>query len=85
MQRREEAMHAYERKQREGGRATLQAFQRPSLRRALWLLRREAARPHELNAPAAQYESAGITVGMVRAEYRRRGWRLPKATRGEQP
>lgn len=78
-------MHTYERKQRKEGRALLATFQRPNLRRALWLLRREFARPHEPSAPAAQYEIAGITVGMVRAEYRRRGWKLPKATRGERP
>lgn len=78
-------MTAFERHRRRNGRQLLALFDRANLRRAMWLLRREHARPSEPNAPAAQYDSAGITVGMVRAEYRRRGWKVPKATRGELP
>jgi hypothetical protein len=76
---------AYERRKRNDGRATLATFDRPSLRRALWLLRRETARPHEPNPAAAQYDAAGITLAMTGAEYRRRGWKTPRATRSERP
>lgn len=67
------------------GRAMLASFGRADLRRALWLLRREHAMPHEPNAPAAQYDAAGISLGMVRHEYRRRAWKLPKSTQAEKP
>jgi len=53
------------------------------LRRALWFLRRQAARPHESNPAAAQYDGLA-TVGSVRAEYKRRGWKVPKPTPEEQ-
>lgn len=52
------------------------------LRRALWLLRRQDARPNEISPAAAQYDGLA-TTGYVRAEYRRRGWRVPKSTQGE--
>lgn len=62
--------------------AFLAALDRSDLRRALRLLRRQAARPHELNPAAAQYDGLA-TAGSVRAEYKRRGWKLPKATAWE--
>lgn len=74
----------HERRRKQEGRALLQQFDRAMLRRSLWLLRREAARPHKPNPAAAQYDGL-MTVGMVRAEYLRRGWKVPKATRGERP
>lgn len=55
---------------------------RAQLRRALWLLRRQDARPYEINPAAAQYDCLA-TAGAVRAEYRRRGWRVPKPSRAE--
>lgn len=57
---------------------------RADLRRALWLLRRQDARPHELNPAAAQYDGLATTAA-VRAEYIRRRWVLPKITQGERP
>jgi hypothetical protein len=57
---------------------------RTGLRRALWLLRRQDARPGELNPAAAQYDKLATRAGVV-AEYKRRGWKLPKRTRAEQP
>ncbi len=59
-------------------------FSRTDLRHALWLLRRERARPYESNPAAAQFDSHA-TEGSVRAEYRRRGWKLPRPTRDERP
>jgi len=55
---------------------------RAGLRRALWLLRRQDARPNEVNQAAAQYDGIA-TTGSVRAEYRRRGWKVPQPTRAE--
>lgn len=60
----------------------LSGLDRAQLRRALWLLRRQDARPHEINPAAAQYDGIA-TLGTLRAEYRRRGWKIPKATRAE--
>jgi len=60
----------------------LAALDRSQLRRALWLLRRQDARPYEINPAAAQYDSLA-TAGSVRAEYRRRGWKVPKLTQAE--
>lgn len=60
----------------------LSALDRSALRRALRLLRRQDARPYEINPAAAQYDSLA-TAGSVRAEYRRRGWKVPKPTRAE--
>jgi hypothetical protein len=60
----------------------LAALDRAQLRRALWLLRRQDARPAEINPAAAQYDQLA-TTGSVRAEYRRRGWKVPKPTRAE--
>lgn len=57
---------------------------RPGLRRALALLRRQDARPSEINPAAAQYDGLATTAS-VRAEYRRRGWKVPKRTRYERP
>lgn len=65
-------------------RGFLAKLDRSGLRRALWLLRRQDARPHELNPAAAQYDELA-TTSSVRAEYRRRGWKLPKRTKGEGP
>lgn len=55
---------------------------RASLRRALWLLRRQDARPHEVSPAAAQYDGLA-TASAVRAEYKRRGWKLPRSTKSE--
>jgi hypothetical protein len=60
----------------------LAACDRAALRRALWLLRRQDARPFEINPAAAQYDGLA-TAGAVRSEYRRRGWKVPAATRAE--
>ena len=60
----------------------LASMVRASLRRALWLLRRQGARPSELSPAAAQYDNLA-TASSVRAEYRRRGWKIPKPTRDE--
>ena len=60
----------------------LAALDRADLRRALWLLRRQDARPYEVNPAAAQYDRLA-TAASVRAEYRRRGWKVPKPSRAE--
>lgn len=60
----------------------LAALDRQGLRRALWLLRRQDVRPWEVNAAAAQYDDLA-TSSSVRAEYRRRGWKIPKPSRPE--
>lgn len=65
-------------------RAFLAKLDRPGLRRALWLTRRQDARPAEINPAAAQYDNLA-TPASVRAEYRRRGWKVPKPTRAERP
>lgn len=61
----------------------LAGLDRQGLRRALWLLRRQRARPTEPNPAAAQYDRLA-SEGQVRAEYKRRGWKVPKPTRAEQ-
>lgn len=60
------------------------SLDKAGLRRALWFLRRQDARPHEINPAAAQYDRLA-TPSIVRAEYRRRGFKVPKPTRAEQP
>ena len=60
----------------------LAGLDRSELRRALLLTRRQAARPYEVNPAAAQYDGLA-TPGSVRAEYRRRGWKIPRPTRYE--
>lgn len=55
--------------------AFLQSLTRAQLRRALWLTRRQAARPDEINPAAAQYDGLA-TPASVRAEYRRRVWKV---------
>lgn len=60
----------------------LASLDRRGLRRALWLLRRQDARPSEPNPAAAQYDGLA-TASSVRAEYRRRRWKLPKLTLAE--
>lgn len=60
----------------------LARLDRPGLRRALWLLRRQDARPGETSPAAAQYDRLA-TPGSVRAEYRRRGWKVPRPSRAE--
>ena len=55
---------------------------RAGLRRALWLLRSQDSRPTEPNPAAAQYDRLA-TAGSVMAEYRRRGWEIPKPTQRE--
>lgn len=67
---------------REKQRAFLAGQLRTDLRRILWALRREEARPHEVNYAAAQLDGIA-TASQVRAEYRRRGWKVPKPTRAE--
>jgi len=62
----------------------LASLDRAGLRRAFWLLRRQAARPHESNPAAAQYDGLA-TAAAVRAEYRRRGWKVPAPTKQERP
>jgi len=62
----------------------LAALDRNDLRRALWLTRRQQTRPHEINPAAAQYDRLA-TPSSVRAEYKRRGWKVPKPTRAERP
>lgn len=62
--------------------AFLSKLNRQQLRRALWYTRRQDARPAELNPAAAQYDGLA-TPSSVRAEYRRRNWRIPKPTRAE--
>lgn len=57
---------------------------KPMLRRALWLLRRMNARPYESN-PAGMQLWHLATLRGVHAEYKRRGWKLPKATKAEKP
>lgn len=64
-------------------RAFLASLDRPQLRRALWLLRRQDARPAEVSPAAAQYDELA-TASAVRAEYKRRGWTVPRLTRAEQ-
>jgi hypothetical protein len=54
----------------------LRRLDRAGLRRALTVLRYQDAHPREPNPAAAQYDRLATTAG-VRAEYRRRGWRLP--------
>lgn len=61
---------------------SLAGWTRPELRSVLWLLRRQHARPSEPNPAAAQYDSV-TTLRAVRAEYKRRGWKLPKCTQAE--
>ncbi len=61
-------------------RVFLSRLDRAGLHRALWLMRRQNARPCEANPVAAQYDGLA-TVSSVQAEYRRRGWKVPKPTR----
>lgn len=63
-------------------RAFLARCNRASLRHALWLTRRQYARPHEINPAASQYDGIA-TASSIRAEYRRRGWKVPKPTHAE--
>lgn len=65
-------------------RVFLGQLNREDLRRALRLMRRQDARPREINAAAAQYDGLA-TPSSVRAEYRRRGWKVPKPTQAERP
>lgn len=60
----------------------LAGLDRRGLRRALWLLRRQDARPREVNPAAAQYDQLATTRSVM-AEYRRRGWTVPKASAAE--
>lgn len=62
--------------------AFIAELDRAGLRRALWLLRRQDARPHEINPAAAQYDGLA-TASAVRAEYKRRCWKVPLPTRAE--
>lgn len=62
--------------------AFLAALDRAGMRRALWLLRRQDVRPTEVNPAAAQYDGLA-TASSVRAEYRRRGWKVPRLTMAE--
>ncbi len=60
----------------------ISSLDRQGLRRALWFMRKQQARPHEINPAAAQYDRLA-TVRSVVAEYRRRGWKLPRRTASE--
>ena len=60
----------------------LASLDRTGLRQALWFVRRQNARPHELNQAAAQYDNLA-TPASVRAEYRRRNWKVPRPTFAE--
>ena len=60
----------------------LSNLNRSELRRALWLLRRQDARPYETNPAAAQYDGLATRSSVI-AEYKRRGWKIPKITMGE--
>lgn len=53
------------------------------LRRALWFCRWQDTHPNLANPAAAQYDGVA-TASSVRAEFRRRGWKIPKPTRREQ-
>jgi hypothetical protein len=55
----------------------LASCDRPALRRALWFTRWEDAHPNDSNPAAAQYDGLA-TSSSVRAEYRRRGWKIPR-------
>ncbi len=55
----------------------LASLDQASLRRALWFCRRQDARPNEINPAAAQYDGLA-TANSIRAEYRRRGWKIPR-------
>lgn len=57
---------------------------RGQLRRALWYMRRQRARPNECNPAAAQYDGLA-TLLSVYAEYIRRAWKIPKRTAEEKP
>jgi hypothetical protein len=63
-------------------RSFLAGQDRAGLRRARALLRRLDARPHEVNPAAAQYDGLATTA-LVRAEYTRRGWKVPRRTKYE--
>lgn len=60
----------------------LASLDRAELRQALWFLRRQDARPREVNPAAAQYDRLATRCSVI-AEYKRRGWKLPKLTQGE--
>jgi hypothetical protein len=63
-------------------RGFLRQLDRAELRRALRLMRRQDAYPDEVNPAAAQYDGLATRCA-VYAEYRRRGWNIPKKTRFE--
>lgn len=65
-------------------RVFLAGLDRSELRRALRLVRRQDARPDEVNPAAAQYDGLA-TAASVRAEYRRRSWKVPQRTPWEKP
>jgi hypothetical protein len=60
----------------------LAKLDRQMLRRALFYLRIQDRFPTISNPAAAQYDG-WATTGSVRAEYRRRGWKIPKITKAE--
>lgn len=53
-------------------RTFLANLDKQGLRRALWLTRRQVARPYELNPAANQYIGLA-TASSIRAKYKRRG------------
>lgn len=61
----------------------LHSMDRSFLRHCLRHLRRYHSSPREANPAGAQCADAGLTLALVRAEYRRRGWKVPKPTRWE--
>lgn len=70
------------RKRQEENRRLLAAFDRWQLRRALFVLRCQDADPNAINPAAAQFDGIA-TSSSVRAEYRRRKWKVPKPNRFE--
>ncbi len=63
-------------------RSLLGRWDRQQLRRALALLRYQDRHPTESIPSAAQYDGIATTCAVM-AEYRRRGWKIPKITAGE--
>jgi hypothetical protein len=70
-------------KRKKNAEALLPSLTRRQLRDDLRCLRYELLHPSEPNPRAAQLEVSGVTLRRIYAEYRRRGWKIPKRTRIE--
>jgi hypothetical protein len=68
---------------KENAEELLPTLTRRELRDDLRCLRYELLHPSEPNPRAAQLEVSGVTLRRIYAEYRRRGWKIPKRTRAE--